>query len=101
MFISILLLDKSWDWPALESLDFSKCYAALSPRVVDTSGLETKFPPFEVRHTLRYIGSVDMGGKSDMVHIPGAIGAVLAENPVAGQYMPVRVRLGKYLCISY
>ncbi|VDL18567.1 unnamed protein product [Hymenolepis diminuta] len=82
--------DKSWDWPAIESLDFSKCYAALSPQVVDTAGLETRFPPFEVRHTLRYIGSVDMGGKSDMVHIPGAIDAVLAENPVAGRYMPVR-----------
>ncbi|KAM3178886.1 hypothetical protein ACTXT7_001633 [Hymenolepis weldensis] len=93
--------DKSWDWPALESLDFSKCYAALSPQVVDTAGLETKFPPFEVRHTLRYIGSVDMGGKSDMVHIPGAIGAVLAENPVAGRYMPVRVRLGNPYHILY
>lgn len=87
--------DKSLDWPALEFLDLSKCYAPLSPRVVDTVGLETKFPQFDVRHTLRYIGSVDMGGKNAKVHIPEAIDAVLAENPVAERYMPVRVRLGE------
>nr|CDS26674.1 RUN [Hymenolepis microstoma] len=87
--------DKSLDWPALEFLDLSKCYAALSPRVVDTTSLETKFPQSEVRHTLRYIGSVDMGSKSDKIHIPEAIDAVLAKNPVAERYMPVRVRLGE------
>ncbi|VDO06132.1 unnamed protein product [Rodentolepis nana] len=94
---SLASKEKSLDWPALEFLDLSKCYAALSPRVVDTTGLETKFPQFEVRHTLRYVGSVDMGGKNDEIHIPEAIDAALAENPVAERYMPVRVRLGKYL----
>lgn len=60
-----------------------------------TADLNALFPPPEVKHSLRYVGCLDMGGKSDKKHIPDAIEAVIAENPVEGRYMPVRVRLGK------
>ncbi|KAM7537043.1 hypothetical protein Aperf_G00000070233 [Anoplocephala perfoliata] len=86
--------DDPLNWPAIESLDLSKCYAALDSKEVNAADLNA-FPPPEVEHSLRYVGCVDMGDKSDKQHIPEAIEAVLAEHPVVGRYMPVRVRLGE------
>ncbi|VDM18232.1 unnamed protein product [Hydatigera taeniaeformis] len=81
-------------WPETESLDLSTCYAILGEGVVD--GAEEASPSAsKIIHSVRYVGSIDVGSRGDMSHIPEAIDIVLAKNPSPSHYMPVRVRLGE------
>ncbi|KAL5109886.1 hypothetical protein TcWFU_002002 [Taenia crassiceps] len=81
-------------WPVTESLDLSACYTALGDGATDVVG-ESPSLANNIIHSVRYVGSVNIGSRGDMSHIPETIETVLAENPSPSHYMPVRVRLGE------
>lgn len=100
--LCVIVKAKVSAWPATESLDLSACYAALGEDAVDGVG-ESPSLANNIIHSVRYVGSMNVGPRGDMSHIPEAIEFVLAENPSPSHYMPVRVRLGEacvFFCAS-
>ena len=83
--------DQAPKWPEDEALDISACYAALGG-----NDMEATVAPLgtKIAHTIRYIGSVDMGDRSEKSHINEAIESAINSNPTASHYMPVRMKLG-------
>ncbi|EUB62210.1 hypothetical protein EGR_02962 [Echinococcus granulosus] len=81
-------------WPDTESLDLSACYATLGEGVIDGVG-EAPSSVTEIIHSVRYVGSMNVGSRGNMSHISEVIESVLAKNPSPSHFMPVRVRLGE------
>lgn len=82
-------------WPDDEALDLTSCYATLGEDgIVDSGGTSSLGSPID--HSVRFVGSLEMGTHGEMCYIEEAIDSILVEHPSPSSYMPVRVQLGSF-----